>query len=89
VVQDLLRATDDHDVGPAVAHFLNCIMGDVQPTSTKGGSAQSKSLKKVMGIVYIANILVLKWSDSVLDHSYILVCWLSFVFRIYYLSTSC
>ncbi|XP_078166356.1 tetratricopeptide repeat (TPR)-containing protein isoform X2 [Carex rostrata] len=46
VVKDLLRATDDHDVGPAVAHFINCLMGDVQPTSVKGSSVQSKSHKK-------------------------------------------
>jgi hypothetical protein len=51
LVQDLLRATDDHDVGPAVAHFLNCIMGNVQPTSTKGGSVQSKLHKMVMCII--------------------------------------
>ncbi|KAJ4753110.1 hypothetical protein LUZ62_087515 [Rhynchospora pubera] len=46
VIKDLLRATDDHDVGSTVAHFLNCLMGDVQPTSAKGGSVQTKSNKK-------------------------------------------
>lgn len=45
VVKDILRQSPDHNIGPAVAHFLNCFIGKVLAASTKGSAAQSKSQK--------------------------------------------
>ncbi|GER48746.1 clustered mitochondria protein homolog [Striga asiatica] len=41
VVKDLLRDTEDHDLGLAISHFFNCFVGKVQSDSS------SKSQKKV------------------------------------------
>ncbi|XP_044413836.1 clustered mitochondria protein isoform X3 [Triticum aestivum] len=48
VVKDILRQSPDHNIAPAVAHFLNCFFGKVLAASTKGstGSPQSKTQKK-------------------------------------------
>lgn len=48
IIKDILRESLDHDVGPAIAHFLNCFVGNILPVGTKGGAngAQSKGLKK-------------------------------------------
>ncbi|OQU85516.1 hypothetical protein SORBI_3004G260100 [Sorghum bicolor] len=47
VIKDILRQSLDHDIGPAIAHFLNCFVGKVLGASTKGSlsNAQSKTLK--------------------------------------------
>ncbi|CAN6280189.1 unnamed protein product [Urochloa humidicola] len=47
VIKEILRQSPDHDIGPAIAHFLNCFVGKVPGASTKGslGSAQSKTQK--------------------------------------------
>lgn len=45
----MLRDTADHDIGHAIAHFLNCLFGDCQTASGKGvnNNSQSKNQKKV------------------------------------------
>ncbi|CAM0944519.1 unnamed protein product [Alopecurus aequalis] len=45
VVKEILRLCPDHNVAPAVAHFLNCFAGKVLASSTKAsaGSTQSKT----------------------------------------------
>ncbi|CAN6246336.1 unnamed protein product [Urochloa humidicola] len=47
VIKEILRQSPDHDIGPAIAHFLNCFVGKVLGASTKGGlgSAPSKTQK--------------------------------------------
>lgn len=47
LLKDILRQCLDHDIGPAIAHFLNCFMGKVLGAYTKGSlsNAQSKTLK--------------------------------------------
>ncbi|KAL6912229.1 hypothetical protein ACP4OV_001034 [Aristida adscensionis] len=47
IVKEILRQSPDHEIGPAIAHFLNCFFGKVLAPSTKGslGSTQSKSQK--------------------------------------------
>ncbi|KAJ3694660.1 hypothetical protein LUZ60_000037 [Juncus effusus] len=44
VIKDVLRGSEDHDVGPAISHFLNCLLGDIKPSNAK--TQQSKSHKK-------------------------------------------
>lgn len=47
-LQDLLRETMDHDLGPTIAHLLNCFIGSILSVGTKGSdSIQSKGQKKV------------------------------------------
>ena len=45
--KEILRQSPDHDVGPAIAHFLNCFLGKMLSASTKGsvGSTQSETQK--------------------------------------------
>ncbi|URE38721.1 hypothetical protein MUK42_03750 [Musa troglodytarum] len=45
---DLLRESEDHDLGPAITHFFNCFIGHVSPVAAKGNSdnMQSKTQKK-------------------------------------------
>nr|QKE11183.1 tetratricopeptide repeat (TPR)-like superfamily protein 1 [Erythranthe lewisii] len=49
VVKDILRDTEDHDLGHAISHFFNCFLGKVQIVSPKGAAnnSQSKTQKKV------------------------------------------
>ncbi|KAL8062101.1 hypothetical protein ABFX02_02G124300 [Erythranthe guttata] len=49
VVKDILRDTEDHDLGHAISHFFNCFLGKVQTVSPKGAAnnSQSKTQKKV------------------------------------------
>ncbi|XP_047980101.1 clustered mitochondria protein-like isoform X1 [Salvia hispanica] len=48
VIKDALRDTADHDIGHAVAHYLNCFAGKVQGVSAKGvaNSTHTKNHKK-------------------------------------------
>jgi len=48
ILKDVLRDTADHDIGQAIAHFFNCLFGDCQTVSGKGGNnnTQSKNQKK-------------------------------------------
>ncbi|XP_057872432.2 clustered mitochondria protein [Cryptomeria japonica] len=50
VLKGVLRETQDHDLGGAIAHFFNCFLGHDAPTSTKVGSlAGDKPRKKGKG----------------------------------------
>lgn len=47
-MQDILRETEDHDLGSAISHFLNCFFGSCQAVGAKlTSSIQAKSQKKV------------------------------------------
>lgn len=48
LMQDALRETEDHDLGPAISHFFNCLFGSCQAVSTKGaaGSPHSRTPRK-------------------------------------------
>ncbi|KAK7243605.1 hypothetical protein RIF29_38411 [Crotalaria pallida] len=48
VIKDLLRDTEDHDLAPAVSHFLNCLFGNCQSPGGKpiANTTQSKTPKK-------------------------------------------
>lgn len=52
ILQDLLRDTDDHDLGPAISHFFNCFFGQSQAVHLKGmgNNVQSRIQKKVQYI---------------------------------------
>ncbi|KAL3611417.1 hypothetical protein D5086_002437 [Populus alba] len=43
VLKDLLRDTDDNDLGPAVSHFYNCFFGSCQAVGVKGSTNNSPS----------------------------------------------
>ncbi|KAG8072136.1 hypothetical protein GUJ93_ZPchr0006g40761 [Zizania palustris] len=47
VVKEILRQSPDHDIGPAISHFLNCFIGNILSASTKGSvdGAHSKVQK--------------------------------------------
>lgn len=49
VMQDLLRDTDDNDLGPAISHFFNCFFGSCQAVGTKvsANGLHSRATKKV------------------------------------------
>ncbi|URE31154.1 hypothetical protein MUK42_16295 [Musa troglodytarum] len=51
ILKDLLRESEDHDLGPAITHFFNCFIGHVSPVAAKGNSdnMQSKTQKKAQG----------------------------------------
>lgn len=48
ILKEVLRESQDYDLGPAISHFLNCFLGQVLPVAMKGGtnSMQMKSTKK-------------------------------------------
>ncbi|XP_062093707.1 clustered mitochondria protein [Humulus lupulus] len=48
ILKDVLRETEDHDLGPAVTHFFNCLFGSCQAIGTKGSvnNTQSRTPKK-------------------------------------------
>ncbi|CAL0310303.1 unnamed protein product [Lupinus luteus] len=48
VIKDLLRDTEDHDLAPAVSHFLNCLFGNCQAPGGKAiaSTTQSRNPKK-------------------------------------------
>ncbi|KAJ6948504.1 clustered mitochondria protein-like [Populus alba x Populus x berolinensis] len=43
VLKDLLRDTDDNDLGPAISHFYNCFFGSCQAVGVKGSTNNSPS----------------------------------------------
>ncbi|KAG6494254.1 hypothetical protein ZIOFF_049274 [Zingiber officinale] len=48
VLVDLLRESEDHDLGLAISHFFNCFIGNVLPVGSKGNldNVQLKVQKK-------------------------------------------
>lgn len=48
VIKDLLRDTEDHDLAPAISHFLNCLFGNCQAFGGKliTNLTQSRTTKK-------------------------------------------
>ncbi|KAL0429300.1 UNVERIFIED_CONTAM: Clustered mitochondria protein [Sesamum radiatum] len=48
IIKDILRDTEDHDLGLALSHFFNCFVGKVQAVSAKGvaNNSHSKTQKK-------------------------------------------
>lgn len=46
ILKDVLRDTEDHDLGPAISHFFNCFFGNCQTSAGKGANSQSKNHKK-------------------------------------------
>ncbi|XP_059649085.1 clustered mitochondria protein isoform X2 [Cornus florida] len=48
ILKDVLRDSEDHDIGPAISHFFNCFFGNCQVVSVKGtaNSMHSKTHKK-------------------------------------------
>ncbi|KAF8009776.1 hypothetical protein BT93_J0694 [Corymbia citriodora subsp. variegata] len=51
LLKDILRDTEDHDLGPAVSHFFNCFFGQSQAINLKGmgNHGQSRIQKKDQG----------------------------------------
>ncbi|KZV47233.1 clustered mitochondria protein [Dorcoceras hygrometricum] len=49
IIKDILRETEDHDLGHAMSYFFNCFFGTVQSVSSKGvtNSTPPKNQKKV------------------------------------------
>ncbi|KAA8520267.1 hypothetical protein F0562_014523 [Nyssa sinensis] len=48
ILKDVLRDSEDHDIGAAISHFFNCFFGNCQGVSAKGrgNSEQSRTQKK-------------------------------------------
>ncbi|RDX61659.1 Clustered mitochondria protein, partial [Mucuna pruriens] len=49
IIKDLLRETEDHDLAPAVSHFLNCLFGSCQAPSGKEHAGQRSPGKNSKG----------------------------------------
>lgn len=47
LLQDILRDIEDHDIGAAVSHFLNCFFGNVTGGKASTNSVHAKNQKKV------------------------------------------
>ncbi|KAL3815048.1 hypothetical protein ACJIZ3_016316 [Penstemon smallii] len=49
IIKDILRDTEDHDLGHAISHFFNCFLGKNHAVSAKGlaNSTHSKNQKKI------------------------------------------
>lgn len=48
IIKDVLRDTEDQDLGPAISHFFNCFFANCQAVGGKGpaNSSQTKTQKK-------------------------------------------
>ncbi|EEF49189.1 clustered mitochondria protein [Ricinus communis] len=48
IFKDVLRDTEDQDLGPVISHFFNCFFGNCQAVGAKGGSngSQPRTQKK-------------------------------------------
>lgn len=47
VIQNILRDIEDHDIGAAVSHFLNCFFGNVAAGKASTNNLHAKNQKKV------------------------------------------
>uniref|UniRef100_A0A175YGS5 Clustered mitochondria protein homolog n=1 Tax=Daucus carota subsp. sativus TaxID=79200 RepID=A0A175YGS5_DAUCS len=43
IFKDFMRNSEDHELGPAMARFLNCLFGNCQPISGKGVASGTKA----------------------------------------------
>ncbi|KAK4379651.1 hypothetical protein RND71_001513 [Anisodus tanguticus] len=46
ILKDLLRDAEDHDLANTISHFYNCLFGNIQTVSSKGGANSSRNQKK-------------------------------------------
>ncbi|CAN4110411.1 unnamed protein product [Withania somnifera] len=46
ILKDLLRDAEDHDLANTISHFYNCLFGNIQTVSNKGGANSSRNQKK-------------------------------------------
>uniref|UniRef100_A0A1D1Z9L5 Clustered mitochondria protein homolog n=1 Tax=Anthurium amnicola TaxID=1678845 RepID=A0A1D1Z9L5_9ARAE len=48
ILKDILRESQDHELGPSITHFLNCFFGAISPAGSKGKASniQLKTQKK-------------------------------------------
>ncbi|XAR63419.1 hypothetical protein NMG60_11023342 [Bertholletia excelsa] len=48
ILKDVLRESEDHDLGPTISHFFNCFLGNCQAPAVKGSCniRQTKTQKK-------------------------------------------
>ncbi|KAJ8565661.1 hypothetical protein K7X08_008237 [Anisodus acutangulus] len=46
ILKDLLRDAEDHDLANTISHFYNCLFGNIQIVSSKGGTNSSRNQKK-------------------------------------------
>ncbi|XP_052211359.1 clustered mitochondria protein [Diospyros lotus] len=48
IIKDVLRDSEDHDLGSSISHFFNCFFGNCQTTSMKGtpNSMQTRTQRK-------------------------------------------
>ncbi|KAH0784381.1 hypothetical protein KY290_003979 [Solanum tuberosum] len=46
ILKDLLRDAEDHDLANTISHFYNCLFGNMQTVSNKGGANSSRNQKK-------------------------------------------
>ena len=67
-MQDALRESEDHDIGPALSHFFNCFFGNCQAAAVKvtPNGMQSKAQKKVHTVLlsYSYSLFSLKFTLS-------------------------
>ena len=47
VIQNILSDIEDHDIGAAVSHFLNCLFGNVTGGKASTNNVNAKNQKKV------------------------------------------
>ncbi|WZZ81469.1 hypothetical protein YC2023_102041 [Brassica napus] len=49
ILKDILRDIEDHDIGAAVSHFLNCLFGNVTGGKASTNNVNAKNQKKGQG----------------------------------------
>lgn len=66
LLKDALRGTEDHDIGPSIAHFFNCFFGNSQGATDKSGSnhVQHRSQKKEQGGHQKSSKVKAKWRNA-------------------------
>lgn len=70
----MLRDAEDHDLANTISHFYNCLFGNMQTVSNKGGANSSRNQKKVereralivITYCHLLLFLVVKYHEEVL-----------------------
>lgn len=62
-MQDVLRDTQDHDLGPAISHFFNCFLGQIILVGTKG-SANNMQMRDTKKVWQNVNVFILHLNIS-------------------------